>query len=151
MDWINLLFSELGEIPFELCKLLEDGGVLWFPSTQGRAVSSRGRAAMRFLRVRLAPRGVIQSLLYKIQMLGSVCCWSPSHLENSVYLGRGIIGLFQLPSITPRRCLWNDFHVFSFFIPLMDIDAQGNLCLWNNGNFWSVGSLFGKGHYNFMY
>lgn len=64
------LFSELGEIPFELCKLLEDNVLLWFPCTQDRAVSSRGRAAMKLLHVGLAPQELIQGLLYKIQMLG---------------------------------------------------------------------------------
>lgn len=148
MDRISL-FSELGEIPSELCKLLEGNVLLWLPRTQGRAVSSRGRPAMKLDWLR---RGWYRASFIRFKCLAMLRCWSPpSHLENSIYLGRGIIGLFWLPSITPRRCLWNDFHVFSFLILLMDIDAEGNLCLWNNGNFLSIGSLFGKGHYNFMY
>lgn len=105
MDGI-ILFSELGEIPFELCKLLEDNVLLWLPCTQGRAVSSRGRPAMKLLHVGPAPQGLIQGLLYEIPVLGPApLLIPPSHLENSIYLGRGIIGLFWLPSITPRRCL----------------------------------------------
>lgn len=59
-----------------------------------------------------------------------------SHSENSIYRGRGITGLFRLPSVTPRRCGLSDaFHEFSFCIQLIDVDAQSNLCHGNNGNF----------------